>query len=244
MKIIAIIPAKGNSKRVPGKNLRTMLGKPLVAWAIDAAKNSTFIDRVIVSTPDEEIAEVAKKYGAEVPFLEPSGIAAGGGNIEGALLHTVEWLKKNENYIPDAVVLLQTTNPLRRPEDLDSAIEQFKKSGVDSTMTVCKALGNHNPGWMLVKDEARGARMFNGADIRTISSTRSQGLPECYFRNDIAYVFKTSNLYQTPPNHYGDKIDLYIMDEIYDTDINTPEDWHTTEDKLRRLLASNGTSTQ
>ena len=110
-------------------------------------------------------------------------------------------------------------------------------------MTVCKGLGNHNPGWMLVKTK-RGARMFNGADIRTISSTRSQGLPKCYFRNDIAYVFKTSNLYQTPPNHYGDKVDLFVMDEIFDTDINTPEDWYMTEDKLRRLLASSGTSTQ
>lgn len=237
MKVVAIIPAKGDSKRVPRKNLRLMLGKPLVAWTIEAAKNSTRIDRVIVSTSDKEIARVAKKYGAEVPFMEPVEIAADGGNIEGALLHAVEWLKKNENYVPDAVVLLQTTNPLRRSEDLDKIIEQFKESGADSTMTVCKALGNHNPAWMLVKDIERGARMFNGADIRSISGMRSQDLPECYFRNDVAYVFKPANLYQTPPNHYGDKVDLYVMDEIFDTDINTQEDWHTTEDKLRRLLA-------
>lgn len=237
MEILAIIPAKGDSKRVPRKNLRMMLDKPLVAWAIEAAKNSSKIQRVIVSTPDEEIARVAKEYGAEVPFLEPGDIAAGGGDIEGALVHAVEWLKKNEGYVPDAVVLLQTTNPLRRSVDLDEAIEQFERSGADSTITVCEALGNHNPSWMLIRDAERGARMFNGADIRTISSTRSQDLPKCFFRNDIAYVFKTSNLYQTPSNHYGDRVDLYAMDEIFDTDINTQEDWNITEDKLRRLLA-------
>lgn len=240
MKIVALIPAKGNSKRVPGKNLRAMLGKPLIAWAIEAAKNSSGIGRVIVSTSDQDIAEAAKKYGAEVPFMEPLEIAAGGGNIEGALLHAVEWLKKNENYVPDVVVLLQTTNPLRRPSDLDAAIEQFKKSGADSTVAVCEALGNHNPAWMLMQDEKHGARMFNGADIRSISGMRSQNLPKCYLRNDIAYVFKPSNLYQSPPNLYGDKVDLYVMDEIFDTDINTPEDWHITKDKLARLLDLNG----
>jgi len=245
MKVVAIIPAKGDSKRVPGKNLRMMLGKPLVAWAIETAKNSTRIDRIIVSTSDEEIARVAKKCGAEVPFMEPVEIAAGGGNIEGALLYAVEWLKKNEGYVPDAMVLLQTTNPLRRSVDLDRAIEQFEKSGADSTITVCEALGNHNPAWMLKKDEKRGAQMFiNGADIRTISSTRSQDLSECYFRNDVAYIFKPASLYQTPPNHYGDKVDLYVMDEIFDTDINTPEDWHIAEDKLRRLLGTKDTPTR
>ena len=235
MKIVAIIPAKGDSKRVPGKNLRMMLGKPLIAWAIETAKDCKKIGRVIVSTSDEEMASVAKKYGAVVPFLEPLEIAAGGGNIEMALLHAVQWLKENENYVPDAVVLLQTTNPLRGADDIDAIVAQFEKSGADSTVAVSKALGNHNPAWMLMKDERRGAQMFGGADIRTISSMRSQDLPECYLRNDIAYVFKPSNLYQTPSNLYGDTVDLYVMDEIYDTDINTQEDWHITEDKLRRL---------
>lgn len=236
MKILAIIPAKGDSKRVPRKNLRPMLGKPLIAWAIESAKKASRVDRVIVTTQDEEIARVARTYGAEVPFLEPAEISAGGGDIERALVHAVQWLKEHENYVPDAVMLLQTTNPLRSPADLNSIIERFEESGADSTITVCRALGNHNPGWMLMKDDAHGARMYNGADIRTISSMRSQQLPDCFFRNDIAYVFKTSNLYQTPPNLYGDKVELYVMDEIFDCDINSIEDWHITEDKLRRLL--------
>ena len=237
MNIVAIIPAKGDSKRVPRKNMLPFLGKPLPTWAIEAAKGSSKISRGIVSTQDEEIAQIARAAGAEVPYMEPAEISAQGGNIEGALLYALEWLKKNENYTPDAMVLLQTTNPIRRSSDLDKAIEQFEKSGADSTITVCKALGNHNPAWMLAKDAARGARMFNGNDIRTISSTRSQDLPECYFRNDVAYIFKPASLYQTPPNHYGDRVDLYEMDEIYDTDINTSEDWNVAEDKFKRFLA-------
>lgn len=242
MKVVAIIPAKGNSKRVPGKNLRVMLGKPLPVWAIEAAKASKKIDRIIVSTQDEEIAQMARATGAEVPYMEPLQISAKGGDIEGLLLYAVEWLKKNENYIPDAVVLLQTTNPLRLPAHLDEAIEQFKKSGADSTIAVCQALGNHNPHWMLVEDLERGALLFTGGELKDIPR-RSDHLPTCYFRNDIVYVMKTSNLYQTPCNLYGDKVNLYKMEELFDADINTQEDWHVTEGKLRRLLAINSAST-
>lgn len=234
MKVVAIIPAKADSKRLPRKNLIPMLGKPLPIWAIEAAKGSSRIDRVLVSTQDDEIAQMARGAGAEVPFMEPAEISAGGGDIEGLLLYAMEWLRKNEGYVPDAVVLLQTTSPLRLPSHLDEAIAQFEKSGADSTIAVCKALGNHNPNWMLVEDATQGARLFTGSTLKDIPR-RSDHLSTCYFRNDIAYVLKPANLYQTPCNLYGDKIDLYKMDEFFDIDINTQEDWRIAEDKLRRL---------
>ena len=212
-----------------------MLGKPLPVWAIEAAKASKKINRVIVSTQDDEIAQMAREAGAEVPYMEPLEFAAKGGDIEGLLLYAVEWLRENENYVPDAVVLLQTTNPLRLASHLDEAIEQFEKSGSDSTIAVCKALGNHNPHWMLVEDADRGALLFTGGELKNIPR-RSDHLPTCYFRNDVVYVMKTSNFYQTPCNLYGDKVDLYKMEEIFDTDINTPEDWNVTEDKFKRFL--------
>lgn len=242
MKVVAIIPAKADSKRLPRKNLIPMLGKPLPVWAIEAAKASRKIDRIIVSTQDEEIAQMAREAGAEVPYMEPLEISAAGGDIEGLLLYAVEWLKKNENYVPDAVVLLQTTSPLRLPEHLDAAIEQFEKNGADSTIAVCRALGNHNPHWMLVEDNDCGALLFTGGELKNIPR-RSDHLPPCFFRNDIVYVLKPSNLYQSPCNLYGDRINLFLMDEIFDTDINTPEDWHITEDKLRRLLATKDSPT-
>ena len=98
MKVVAIIPAKSDSKRLPRKNLLPMLGKPLPVWAIEAAKRSTRINRVIVSTQDGEIAQMAREAGAEVPYLEPAEISAEGGDIEGLLLYAVEWLKKRELY--------------------------------------------------------------------------------------------------------------------------------------------------
>jgi len=237
MKVVAIIPAKSDSKRLPRKNLRPMLGKPLPVWAIETGKKSGKIDRVVVSTKDEEIAQMAREAGAEVPFMEPEEISAGGGDIEGLLLYAVEWLKRNENYVPDAVVLLQTTNPLRLPSHLDEAIEQFEKSGADSTVGVCAALGNHNPHWMLLEDPEHGAHLFTGGALKDIPR-RSDHLSPCYFRNDIVYVLKPSNLYQSPCNLYGDKVDLYKMEDIFDGDINTAEDWSITEDKLRRLRSS------
>lgn len=241
MKIVAIIPAKADSKRLPRKNLLPMLGKPLPVWAIEAAMASKKINRVIVSTQDEEIAQMAREAGAEVPFMEPAEISAGGGDIEGLLLYAVRWLKEHENYVPDAVVLLQTTSPLKLPKHIDEAIAQFERSGADSTISVCKALGNHNPHWMLVEDEGQGVRLFTGGRLKDIPR-RSDHLSECYFRNDIVYVLKPSNLYQTPCNLYGNKVDLFKMDEFFDSDINTQEDWNITEDKLRRLLATNASS--
>lgn len=237
MKVVAIIPAKADSKRLPHKNLLPMFGKPLLVWAIETAKKSSRIDRIIVSTQNEEVAQMARDAGAEVPFMEPTEISARGGDIEGLLLYAVEWLKKNEGYVPDAVVLLQTTNPLRLPEHLDEAIAQFEKGGADSTIAVCEALGNHNPHWMLVEEQECGVRLFTGGSLKDIPR-RSDHLSLCYFRNDIVYVLKPSNLYQSPCNLYGDKVDLYKMEEFFDSDINTPEDWSIAEDKLRRLRSN------
>lgn len=235
MNIVAIIPAKADSRRLPRKNLLPMLGKPLPVWAIEAAKKSSLITRVIVSTGDENIAQMAREHGAEVPYLEPSDFAAMGGDIEGLLRYAVTWLKEHEGYVPDAVVLLQTTNPLRLPKDIDAAITQFLQSGADSTIAVCQALGNHNPHWMLLEDAVHGVLLFNGKELKDIPR-RSDQLTVAYFRNDIAYVLKPSNLLETPSNLYGNKVDLYVMDEIFDADINTEEDWKVAEDKLHRLF--------
>ncbi len=237
MNVIAIIPAKADSKRLPKKNLMPFAGKPLPVWAIKAAKGAKNIARTIVSTGDEEIAQMARDHGAEVPYMEPASFAAAGGDIEGLMRYAAQWLKDNEGQMPDALVLLQTTNPLRRSEDLDAIIEQFIKSGADSTLAVCRALGNHNPHWMLVEDVQEGAKLFTGGALRDIPR-RSDHLPACYFRNDVAYVIKPQNLFEDPPNLYGEKVDLYHMDEIFDADINTEEDWHIAESKMRRLLST------
>ena len=121
-KVLALIPARGGSKGVPKKNIRLLAGKPLIAWSIDVAKQSKYIDRVIVSTDSEEIANVAKQYGAEVPFLRPKEIAQDLTPDTPVFLHCLDWLWEHENYMPDILVHLRPTGPLRTVEEVDGAL--------------------------------------------------------------------------------------------------------------------------
>lgn len=232
--VVAIIPARGGSKRVPKKNIKDMCGKPLVAWSIEAAVKAKKIDRVIVSTNDKEIHKIARKYGAEVPFLRPEELSGDKVGMEPVLIHAIEWLKENENYKTDIVLLLQLTNPLKRPEDLDNAISILEDTNSDSVVAVGEALGNNNPHWVLKRNEKNQVVLSTGESLKKMI-VRSQDLPKHYSRNDIVYVLKPKNLYEKPSNLYGDKVELLVMDEIFYTDINSPEDWAVTADKLRRL---------
>lgn len=236
MKTLAIIPARGNSKRIPQKNIKKFAGKPLIAWTIIAARKSKLINRIIVTTDSKKIAKIARRYKAEIPFLRPKKLAKDSIGIEPVLISALEWLKKHESYQPDAVILLMPTNPLKLPRHLDEAIRIFKKKNVDSVISVSEATGNNNPYWILKKTKAGKITLFNDANIKKML-VRSQLLPACYSRNDIIYVLKLKNLYEKPFNLYGDKIELYIMDEFFNADINTPEDWHIALDKFKRLKA-------
>lgn len=239
MNVVAVIPAKGTSVRLPGKNIRPMLGRPLIAWSIDAARASKHISRVIVSTDDEEVAKIAKEYGAEVPFMEPKEISVTGGSVERVLSHASNWLQEHQGYKADALLLLLPTNPLRQPGHLDAMIEQFQKTGTDCVASVCEAAAAHNPNWMFMRGSNGDIVTATGGKLKDMPA-RSQDLPPCFIRNDICFVVRPNNLLQDPPVLWGDKVDLYVMDEIFDTDINTPEDWEITENKLSRLLVTKG----
>lgn len=121
--ILALIPARGGSKGIPKKNIRLLAGKPLIAWSIEAAKQSRFIDRVIVSTDSKEIAAHARQAGAQVPFLRPEELAQDLTSDAPVFEHALGWLKKNENYEPDLIVHLRPTGPLRTAGEIDEAIE-------------------------------------------------------------------------------------------------------------------------
>ena len=116
---LGIIPARGGSKGIRNKNIRAFAGKPLIAYAIDAAKKSRYLSRTVVSTESEEIARVAKEYGAEVPFLRPKELAEDTSKVFDAIAHLLEKLKTDEGYAPDYIVLLQPTSPLRTAKDID-----------------------------------------------------------------------------------------------------------------------------
>lgn len=231
MNILAVIPARSGSKRVPNKNIRDFHGKPLIAWAIESALGSLLITHTIVSTNDEEIADLARKHGAGVPFLRPVELAEDTTKIEPVLIHAIEEFEKSGVKI-DAIVLLMATNPLRTANQLDEAIKLYQDTEATSVVAAHQTLGNKNPHWILKKD-GQGIRFFNETPLKNIIA-RSQDLPPCYSRNDIVYVLNPKNLYETPANLYGDKVELYQMDDVYDADINSEEDWHIAYDKFRR----------
>lgn len=122
LKVLGFIAARGGSKSVPRKNIKFLAGKPLIAWTIEETKKSKYLDRIIVSTEDPEIAEIARRYGAEVPFLRPQKLAEDLVQVPEVILNALEWLEKNERYFVDVVALLPPTGPLRRAEDIDKGI--------------------------------------------------------------------------------------------------------------------------
>ena len=143
MKTIAIIPARGGSKAIPRKNIKELCGKPLIAYIIETALKVKELDRVIVSTEDKEIADVAKKYGAEVPFIRPEELAKDETPTLPVLQHTVKYLEENENYKPDIIVLLYATTPLINKEKISEAIKMIGEGSLDSVISVFDDRGHY-----------------------------------------------------------------------------------------------------
>src|SRR3989339_1102107 len=127
MEILAIIPARKGSKRVPKKNIKDFLGKPLIAYTVEQAKAHPGISRVIVDTDSQEIADVAKKYGAEVPFLRPEHLAQDDSKVIDSILYSINRLKEEQDYQPDYIMIFQTTSPLRELQDITNCINLIKQ---------------------------------------------------------------------------------------------------------------------
>lgn len=187
-KILAVITARGGSKRIPRKNLRKLAGRPLIYYPIQAALRSKLVDRVIVSTDDVEIAEVAKKIGAEIPFIRPDRLATDLAKSVPVVQHAVRFLKKNHDYHPAIVALLQPTNPFLSGEDIDEAIKILIKSKADSCVSVSPV--SERPEWMYTIKRGRLAPHNDSWNV----VKRSQDLPKVFRLNGALYVVKTEAL--------------------------------------------------
>jgi N-acylneuraminate cytidylyltransferase len=135
-KIVAVIPARGGSRGIPHKNIQELAGKPLIAYTIEAALGSKKMNRVVVSTDDEKIASVAREYGAEI-IARPAELATDEAPTEPVIEHTVSWLEEHENYMPEVIVLLQPTSPLRNHNHIEEALNVFFVNDYDSLLSVC-----------------------------------------------------------------------------------------------------------
>lgn len=152
---LAIIPTRGGSKAISQKNIMRLAGKPVIAHTIGEARKARVLDQLIVSTDDYQIAEVAKRYGAEVPFIRPVELATDDSPTILTLQHGVRYLEENEGQKADVIVVLQPTSPLRRAEHIDAAVQKLLDTGADSVVSVC--LAKHSPYWM---KRLEGDRVF------------------------------------------------------------------------------------
>lgn len=216
--IIAIIPARGGSKRIPKKNIIELGGKPMIAWTIEAALNSRYISKVIVSTDDEEIASQAIKYGAEVPFLRDQN-ADDHSPISLATIRTINQLKDADISAPDIVVQLMANCPLRTGEDIDKALENFIEKG-SSFQISCFKYGWMNPWWAHRIDEnGIAAPVFENLD----KMKRSQDLPELYCPTGAIWIARTADLLEKE-TFYGPGYTFFPIHWIKAIDIDEYED--------------------
>ncbi|MFA6908616.1 MAG: acylneuraminate cytidylyltransferase family protein [Patescibacteria group bacterium] len=182
--ILAIIPARGGSKRLPGKNIKLLAGKPMIAYAIEAAKKSGYIDRLIVSTDDKKIADVAEKFGALVPFIRPPELASDEAKSIDVIKHAISFMEHAENFFPAIIVLIQPTSPLVLASDIDGVIRNLVDSKKNSCATVVKA--TQRPEWMY-QLRAEGPVPYT-AQHNTDSP--GQSLQELYSLNGAAYALR------------------------------------------------------
>lgn len=227
-KILAIIPARGGSKGVPHKNIKELNGKPLIAWTIETALQTSCIERIIVSTDDKDIADVAKKYGAEVPFLRPKEIALDDTPDMPVYEHTLSWLSDNERYIPDIIVWLRPTAPLRTSEDIEKAVEILVSSKCDWVRSVC--LAEHHPYWMHKICEGRLKSFIEGVDIKKY--VRRQLLPPAYRLNGAVEVTWRETINEKKLLYDGD-VSAYEMPPERSVDVDTLMDFLILESMMK-----------
>ena len=224
-----MITARGGSKGIPGKNLKPLAGKPLLAYTIDAARASGSLDRVIVSTDDEAIAECARALGCDVPFQRPAELAQDDTPHLPVMQHAVQWLAAEQAYRPDAVVILQPTSPLRRGEDIRNAITMLSHSDADSVVSVSEVPAHVNPMRMLRVDaDGRAVLFVTGEPVRR-RINRRQDLPSAWVMNGAVYAFRTRVLFDAEPSLYGTTTLAMAMADPYGISIDTPQDWLEAE---------------
>ncbi len=185
MYILGIIPARGGSKSIPKKNIRLLAGKPLIAYSIETAKKCKLLNRTIVSTDNPEIADVSKKYGADVPFIRPKDLSMDDTPMVPVLKHAVSFIEKDADIHVDIVVLLDPTSPFRRVEDIEDCIKKLERDNADSVVTVCEV--EHNPYFVMM--EMEGDRLVPLIKSNKVI-TRRQDAPKVYRLNAAVYAIR------------------------------------------------------
>lgn len=233
--MIAIIPARGGSKGLPGKNIKMLCGKPLIAYTIESAKKAKCINRVIVTTDSEEIARVAKEYGAEVPFLRPKELATDTATASDVYIHCIDFLRSKGNYeIANFMVLLPTA-PLRTENEIDEAYHLFAEKKATTLLSVCEA--EIPPSWYLKKDEYSIIENagFIGKDIPVSNRQNSK---KYYIPNGAIYILNFDLLLERKTYYCNNTIG-YVMAREASIDIDELIDFEFAELLIEKKLSKN-----
>lgn len=226
---LAVVPARGGSKRIPGKNLVALNGIPLIDYTLRAAQSARRLSAVVVSTDDEQIARHCRERGVAVPEMRPADLAGDRSPVVEALVHAMAAFERSGGGPPKAIVLLQPTSPFRKAEDIDRAIESFEIRNADTVVAV-RAIRDH-PYWAWRKDGDRIEPVFS----RTEMAMDRQLLPEAYAENGALYIIRRELVLNR--SLYGARVVPYLMDDAASIDIDTPLDLAWAQFLLARGLA-------
>ncbi len=226
--VLGLVPARGGSKGVPGKNVRLLAGRPLIDYTAQAARESGVLDRVVLSTDSTEIADVGRRCGLDVPFLRPASLAADDTPMLPVIRHTIDTLAAS-GWMADVIVLLQPTSPLRRPAHIRDVVNRLRSSNADSVVTVIEVPRHLSPDYVMRIDGGL-LKPFLPEGERV---TRRQDARPAFSRDGTAYAFWRATV-ERFGSIYGDRCEPVVIDAVDSLSIDSPLDWAEAE---RRLVA-------
>ena len=225
--VLAIVPARGGSKGVPGKNVRALAGRPLIEYTARAARESGVIDRIVLSTDSDEIADAGRRSGLEVPFIRPASLAADDTPMLPVVRHAIDALSAS-GWMPDVIVLLQPTSPLRRPSHVRDAVTMLRETKADSVVTVVELPKHLSPDYVMrIEDGLLRPFLPEGARL-----TRRQDARPAYSRDGTVYACWRATLDRFG-TIYGERCQPLLVHAADSLSIDTPDDWAEAERRLQ-----------
>lgn len=223
---LAIIPARGGSKGIPQKNIRSLAGKPLIAWTIEQCLSCNLIQKTIVSTDDEQIASISRQYGAEVPFIRPKYLAQDETPTEPVLKHALNWFEsKGESF--DAIILMQPTSPIRHKSTIGNAIKEFEGKQVNSLVTVCE---NHGFFWKNIKNPEALYNYKNRPRRQDINEE------DRWYRETGSIYITRTQAFLSENNRLCDPIGIHVMRDDEGYEIDSLTDFEIVESLIANIF--------
>lgn len=222
MSILGLIPARGGSKSIPRKNIALLAGRPLLAYTCEAALESRYLTRIVLSTDDKAIAEVGRDCGVEVPFMRPDELARDDTPSLAVAQHAIRWLSEHDGWQADVLVLLQPTSPLRRAQHIDEAIDLLLKSGAETVVSVVEVPHRYNPYSIMCLVD--GYLQDFWQTPLPFDRYRRQEIPILYARNGPAVLVTQAQVVMERASFYGQRVAPYVMRSEDSLDIDTSLD--------------------